>query len=167
MVDVVVNNFNKEQNSSLQLHPDEPSTIAGYGSQFVLYSGAVVTKLEVIMRKYYNEGTRPTGTIKARIYTSHTGTFRDPNDYADTLIAESTNAIDVDDLTAISSTVEFLFDNVSLAAGVYFICIYTADLVRNDGVIYVIATESAASIMGYVTFWFESEGRWGSYIEWD
>jgi hypothetical protein len=167
LVDVVVNNFNKEQNYDLQLHPDEPSTIAGFGSQFVLYSAAIVTKLEAIMRKYYNEGTSPTGTVKARIYNSHTGTFRDRNDYADTLISESTNAIDVEDLTAIGSTVEFIFDNVSLAAGVYFICIYTDDLVRNDGVIYVIATESAASIMGYLTFWFESEGRWGSFFEWD
>jgi hypothetical protein len=167
MVDEVVNNFNKEPSYYLQLHPDEPSTIAGYGSQFVLYTAAVVTKLEVIMRKYYNEGTPPTGTVKARIYNSHTGTFRDPNDYADTLIAESTNIIDVNDLSAINSTVEFIFDSVTLAAGVYFVCIYTDDLVRNDSTIYVIATEPATSIMGYVTFWNEYEGRWGSYIEWD
>lgn len=167
MVDVIVNNFNKEIDEDYQFFPEEPSTVAGIGSQFILYAAAVVSKLEVKMLKKFTEETQPTGTFRARLYSSHTGVFRDMDDYAVTLIAESINAVDVDDLTNYGATVEFLFDDVELAAGVYFICLYSSDLIQNDSAIYVLATESASSIVGYVTFWWESENRWGSYVEWD
>ena len=161
MVDKVVDNFNKEDTSIMGFWTED--TTAGVGSQFVLYSAAVISKLEV---KMYKSGA-PTGTVKARLFTSTTNIFRDKNDYANSLIAESTDLLDLDDLTGAHSTVSFTFNNVALAAGIYFVCLYSVDFVRNDGGVYVLTSASAISSMGYGTFWWSAEGRWGSWVEWD
>ena len=164
----VVNNYNKEITDSYGLYAYEPATNAGFGSQFILYTAAVVSKAKVKMTKSLYGETAPVGTVKARLYGSELDVFRDPNDYASGLIAESTDSIDLANLDANEiAEVEFTFANVELAAGVYFICFFSADYVRNDGILYIMVTEQASSAIGYVTFWWESEGRWGSWIEWD
>ena len=162
----VVNNYNKEADSSQGLYPAFPATNAGVGSQFILYTAAVVSQLKVKINKNV-WGTAPSGTITARLYGSHTNTFRDMGDYAEGLINESTNSIDVDDLFASPSEVTFEFNYVELAAGIYFICLFSSNLVLNDGNVNIITTYQSASPIGYITYWWEDQSRWGSYTEWD
>jgi len=162
----IVTNYNKEITGSQGLYPAEPATNAGAGSQFILYAAAVVSQVKVKMNKQV-WGTPPTGTVVARLYGSHTNTFRDMGDYAEGLIAESTNNVDIGDLSTSPSEITFAFNDVSLAAGIYFICLFSSNMVRNDGNVNVRTTEQSASSIGYITFWWEDQSRWGSYTEWD
>jgi hypothetical protein len=164
MVYSIVDNFNKGTNRTYSLYPENSN--AGVGTQFILYTPAVATKVKVRFYKV-NGATPPTGTLVARLYGSHTNIFRDANDYADTLIAESTNSIAISSLTeGNNDAVEFTFNNVALPAGIYFICIYCGNLVNNDGYIRILGTDTPMSNVGYITFWYDAQGRWGNYAEW-
>jgi hypothetical protein len=105
--------------------------------------------------------------LVARLYGSHTNIFRDAYDYAETLFAESTDSIAISTLTeGNNDSVEFTFNNVALPAGTYFVCIYCGNLVNNDGYIRILGTDTPMSNVGYITFWYDAQGRWGSYTEW-
>jgi hypothetical protein len=115
-----------------------------------------------------NELTGPSGTIVARLYHSHTGIFRDENDYAEGLIAESNSSVEADEISLTWSDVDFTFNNVELSAGVYFLVLYSTELNNNDnGYVGVAGTDSSIAMVGYETFWWVDQGRWGSYAEWD
>jgi hypothetical protein len=162
----ILNNFNKEADQSYTIYPSAPSTNAGIGSQFLLYTPAVVNKVKVKLYKY-NGAMPPAGTLTARLYSSHNNSFLDREDYADTLLAESTDSVDIDDLDeGNNNAVEFMFDDVSLPAGIYFICIWSGDIVANDGYVQVLGTKDPVNNVGLITFWYESQGRWGSFNEW-
>ncbi len=115
----------------------------------------------------FNGTAAPVGHFVACIYSSHSGIFIDRNDYADSLIAQSTNTLNIDDLDAGTTTeVEFTFNNVSLPAGIYFICVFSSDFAPNDGYVNLIGTDKSVSTVGYLTFWYESENKWGTYNQW-
>jgi hypothetical protein len=175
----ILDNLNKEVNGSDNLWMQEDGN-TGMGVQFRLFSPAVVSKVRV---KLYREGWNgfggPTGHISARFYGTHTNQFRDQNDYAKGLVAESVNTISCEEISSNENgaIVEFEFSAVALDAGIYFLCLWSSDMAMVDpetqnqtGVIRWQGTESAVSNVGYVTFWFsgaEGGARWGSYREWD
>jgi hypothetical protein len=169
MVDTVVDNYNKEPEDSFGIYADEPATNAGVGSQFKLYVTSFVSTFRVKIGKYVWGETAPSGTLVAQLFGSNTDVFRDTHDYADGLIAQSTNSIDIDeDLdTNRETVVDFTFNDVELAPGIYFICIFSSNFVRGDSSISVLTTDVAADTIGYMTFWYEAYNRWGSYYEWD
>jgi hypothetical protein len=140
---------------------------AGIGSQFTLLTAAVITKVKVKIYKSNGETTPPTGHITARLYSSHTNTPLDRDDYAETNLAESTNSIDVSALDeGNNNAVEFTFNSFPLAIGIYFICLFSSEMVPNDGYVAILGTDSSVTSVGYITFWNEDEGRWGSFNEW-
>ena len=93
-------------------------------------------------------------------------------------MAESDNTISCEEISSNEEgiTAEFEFGGVALAAGIYFLCLWSSDMIIEDpgtqnqtGVIGWVGTDSAVSNVGYVTFWFsgaEGGARWGSYREW-
>jgi hypothetical protein len=175
----ILDNLNKEVNDSDNLWPQEDGN-TGLGVQFHLLSAAVISRVRVrLRRESWNGYDGPTGHISARLFGSHTNQFRDQNDYAEGLVAESANDITCEMVSANEegSVHEFVFGGVSLPAGIYFLCLWSSDYVVRDpetememGNIHWQGTESAVSNVGYFTFWFsDAEGgaRWGSYREWD
>ena len=158
----IVDNLSRENNKTYDFN-NAPS---GYGTQFILRCAAVVSQLKIRLSKD-SWGTAPTGTLVARLYGSHTDVFRDPTDYAEGLIAESTNSVDIDALTPTMTDAAFMFDDVALSPGVYFICIYSADYSSNDGSVQIFGTDAPANIVGSITVWNNDHGRWESYMEWD
>lgn len=169
MVDTVIDNYNKEVDDSFSMNASEPATNAGIGVQFKLYVTSFVSIFKVKIGKQLYGEAAPSGTLVAQLFGSNTGVFRDSHDYADGLIAQSTNTVDVDeDLDANRETVvDFTFNDVELAPGIYFVCVFSADFVRGDGNVSILSTYNAVGTVGYPTFWFESLGRWGSWYEWD
>jgi hypothetical protein len=175
----ILDNLNKEIQDSYNLWPQDDGN-TGLGVQFRLFSAAVVSRVRVRLRREgWNGYTGPTGHITARLFGSHTNQFRDQNDYAEGLVAESANDITCEMISANEegSVLEFVFGDVSLAAGIYFLCLWSSDyIIRNPetemdmGNVRWLGTESAVSNVGYGTFWFsgaEGGARWGSYSEWD
>ncbi len=173
----ILDNLNKEIDESDSLWPSDDGN-TGLGVQFRLFTAAVVSRIKVRLgREGWNGYNGPTGHIVARLYGSHTGTFRDANDYAEGLISESNNSLDCEDISSNweGSVCEFEFSNVSLPAGVYFLCLWSNDMIIEDhgtseqmGVIRWLATESAVSTVGPWTFWYpnaEGGARWGSAME--
>ena len=173
----ILDNLNKEIDDSDSLWPaDDGNT--GLGVQFRLFTAAVVSKIRVRLGKRAGTVTTDQQDISLpRLYGSHTGTFRDANDYAEGLISESNNSLDCEDISSNweGSVCELEFDNVSLPAGVYFLCLWSNDMIIEDpgtseqmGVIRWLATESAASTVGPWTFWYpnaQGGARWGSAME--
>jgi len=175
----IFDNLNKEVNGSDNLWVQEDGN-TGLGVQFRLFSAAVVSRVRVrLSREGWNGFSGPTGHISGRIYGSHTNQFRDENDYADGLVAQSANDVTCEEIWSNEegAIVEFIFGGVELAAGIYFLCLWSSDMIFEDpetqnqmGVIRWQGTDSAVSNVGYVTFWFsgaEGGARWGSYREWD
>jgi hypothetical protein len=162
MTQKIIDNLSKENNDAY----DFGSAPSGYGTQFILRSSAVISQVKVKLAINV-WGTTPTGTLTARIYGSHTGNFRDISDYAESLIAESTDSINVANLEATISNETLTFDDVSLAPGVYFLCFFTSDLATNDGDVRIFGTNYPSSVVGSLTVWSNDDERWISYLEWD
>jgi hypothetical protein len=107
----------------------------------------------------------PTGSFVARLYTSN-GDFASPDAYADTLIAESTNTVDIANLPSSYGNVDFYFDDVVLAAGVYFLVIFSSSINSDDGYIRMAEADDAGSQFGYITMWDSEGSRWQPW-SWD
>lgn len=139
----------------------------GLGTQVQLFVPSTINKVKFKLRKYAWDNS-PTGTLVARIYNSATGVFRDWNDFADTLIAESFDFVDIEeDLENGFYEYEFNFDDVELEPGIYFFVLYTEDADFSGGVVELAVNENVNSAIGTVTFYIQSEARWGSMWEWD
>ena len=108
----------------------------------------------------------PTGLIVARLYTSN-GDFASPYAYADTLIAESTNTFDVSTLTDRPEDVDFTFDDIVLAAGVYFIVVFSSAINDESGYISLFITDITGPELGCITVWDHNNSRWQSVYWWD
>jgi hypothetical protein len=89
------------------------------------------------------------------LYSSN-GAFRSPDAYADTLIATSTSTVAVASLSTVYEEVSFDFNNISLPAGVYFLCVATDDL-DSYGVVFA-ASYSGVSAVGVTTYL--EDGSW-------
>jgi hypothetical protein len=127
----------------------------GIGPQFILYSQATISRVAFRMKK----NDLPTGTFRAYLYTSD-GAFQSMDAFADELIAQSTNIIDIEDLPTVYSNVSFFFDNVVLEPGTYFVCIKTTDINSDQGWVQVAMTSNSVSQLGYVTWWDPYQERW-------
>jgi hypothetical protein len=134
----------------------------GFGNQFRLFTQATVSRVAVKMSK---QGT-PTGSMVARLYTSD-GDFANPYAYADTLIAESTNSLDVSTLSENPADVDFTFNNVALSPGVYFIVVFSSAINNESGYIRLFMTDNTGPQFGYITIWDRENSRWQSYHWWD
>ncbi len=166
MAYTILNNLNKEADNNYQFYVEPPATNTGFGSQFILYTAVVLSKVKVRFFKF-NSTSAPTGNFVAQIYHSHSDIFMDRNDYADGLIAQSTNTLDIENLDAdATAEVEFTFDDVPLPTGIYFICVFSSDFASNDGYVYLIGTDKSVSTVGCLTFWYDSENKWGTENEW-
>ena len=128
----------------------------------MLYTQATVSRVAVKMRR---SGT-PTGSMVARLYTSN-GVFGSINAYADTLIAESTNSVDVAALNANSADVDFTFDDIVLVPGVYFVVVFSSSINNEDGYVQLLATENTGPMFGPITIWDREHSRWQSYYWWE
>jgi len=133
----------------------------GVGPQFRIFTQATISRVAFRMMKVDS----PTGSFVARLYTSN-GNFASPDAYADTLIAESTNTVDVVNLSSSYGNVDFYFDDVILAAGVYFLVVFSSSINSDDGYIRMAETDDAGSQFGYMTLWDAEGGRWQPW-SWD
>jgi hypothetical protein len=134
----------------------------GFGNQFRLFTQATVSRVAVKMSK---QGT-PTGSIVARLYTSD-GDFASPFAYADTLIAESANALDVSTLSENPADVDFTFNDIDLSPGIYFIVVFSNAINNESGYIRLLMTDNTGPQFGYITIWDSQNSRWQSYYLWD
>jgi hypothetical protein len=135
----------------------------GIGSQIILYTATTLTELVFSLSK----NGLPTGHIVAKVFNSLTGNFLDPADRPDgAAVATSTSTLDVETLDANRALIVFEFNSDVLQPGVYFVCIYSEDLGGDGSVVYWWSDPSHPQV-GYATFYWTSEGRWGSWMEWD
>jgi hypothetical protein len=111
------------------------------------------------------QGT-PTGSMVARLYTSD-GDFASPYAYADSLIAESTNSLDVSTLSENPVDVDFGFNDIVLSHGIYFIVVFSSAIYNESGYIRLLMTDNAGPQFGYITIWDRENSRWQSYYWWD
>ena len=133
----------------------------GVGPQFRVFTQATISRVAFRMMKVDS----PTGSFVARLYTSN-GDFGNSDAYADTLIAESTNTIDIANLPTYYGNVDFYFGNVILAPGVYFIVIFSSNINSDSGYVRMAATGDMGSQFGYMTMWDAEGGRWQPW-SWD
>lgn len=161
MAEVIIGNMKRGSDGSNGCYPSDDGK-TGMGMQFILYSPAVVSRATFKFQKLcYNLDNPPAGTFTARIYNSNTGIFRDYNDYAVGLVAESTNSIDVGDLGNYQlSDVVFTFNDVALPAGIYFICLWSENFVHNDSSLNLPVTENPSALVGSGTWWGGLVNRW-------
>jgi hypothetical protein len=134
----------------------------GIGNQFRIFSQATVSRVAVKMAK---NGT-PTGSIVARLYTSSED-FGSKDAYADSLIAQSTNTLDVSTLSGSFQNIDFTFNDIVLTAGTYFIVVFSSALNNESGYVRLALTYEAGSQFGYLTLWDTYEQRWQSFSWWD
>jgi hypothetical protein len=133
----------------------------GFGNQFRIFSQATVSRVAIKIAK---NGT-PTGSIVARLYNSN-GDFGSPEAYADSLIAQSTNTLDVSTLTENYQNINFTFDDVVLAAGTYFIVVFSSAIHIASGYVKLAVTYETGSQFGYITLWDREGERWQPFIWW-
>lgn len=134
----------------------------GFGNQFRLFTQATVSRIAV---KMCRSGT-PTGSMVARLYTSN-GDFASPYAFADSQIAQSVNSLDVSTLSESYEDIDFVFDDVVLAAGTYFFVVFSSSIDNETGYIRLAETDSTGAQFGYITVWDIEGGRWQSYNWWD
>jgi hypothetical protein len=132
----------------------------GFGVQFRVYTQVTVSRVAIKMCK---TGT-PTGSMVARLYTSNGG-FQSSLAKAGTQIAQSTNTLDVSTLSSSMEDVDFTFNNVILAPGIYFFVVFSSSIDTETGRIQIFMTGDGGSQFGYPTIW-QSSG-WLSWSEWD
>ena len=133
----------------------------GFGNQFKVFTQATISRVAVKMNR---QGT-PTGSMVARLYTSN-GDFASPYAYADTLIAESTNTLDVSTLSETPADIDFTFNNIVLAAGTYFIVVFSSAINNESGYIRLLMTDNTGPRFGYYTVWDTQNSRWQSSDWW-
>jgi hypothetical protein len=134
----------------------------GFGNQFRVFTQATVSRVAVKMSR---QGT-PTGSMVARLYTSD-GDFASPYAYADALIAESTNSLDVSTLSESPTDVDFTFNNIILTPGIYFIVVFSSAINNESGYIRLLMTDNTGPQFGYITIWDRQNSRWQSSYWWD
>jgi hypothetical protein len=100
----------------------------------------------------------------ARLYTS-LGDFQSPQAKAGTLIAESTDTIDVSTIPTVPATNEFTFNNVVLTPGVYFLVVFSSTMDNSNGCIQIGRTTDGGAQFGYPTIYYG--GAWNSWWDWD
>ena len=132
----------------------------GFGGQFIVYNQVTITHAAF---KIFRGGT-PTGSIVARIYTS-LGAFQDQQAKAGTLIAESTNTVDVSTIPTVPTDVSFTFNSVVLAPGIYFQVVFSAAIDRSNGNLEIARTTDGGTQFGYPTIYYS--GVWNSWWDWD
>ena len=131
------------------------------GPQFRIFTQATISRVAFRTMKVDS----PTGLFVARLYISN-GDFGNPDAYADTLIAESTNTVDIANLPTYYGNVDFYFDDVILAPGVYFIVIFSSGINSDFGYIRMATTDDMGSQFGYMTMWDAEGERWQPW-SWD
>jgi hypothetical protein len=107
----------------------------------------------------------PTGSLVARLYSSN-GDFASIDAYAETLIAQSTNTVNIADLSPTYSNVDFFFDDVTVSGGIYFIALFSGDINTDNGSVRIGTTDVPGEQFGYFTFWDPNNERWQPW-SWD
>jgi hypothetical protein len=133
----------------------------GIGSQIRLFTQVTIQHVVLKLMK----ADSPTGSLVAQLYSSN-GDFGSIDAYADTLIAQSTNAVNLSNLPTSFGNVDFYFNNIAVTGGVYFIVIFSSDMNCDNGHIQLAETDAPGSQFGYMTFWDPNGIRWQPW-SWD
>jgi hypothetical protein len=143
----------------LSTYNDRPEDGVAY--QFRLFSASVVSRVLIKMRKYGS----PTSVLTAYIMESD-GDFGSGDFVPGANIATSTNTVNADNVSTDLEDVEFTFNDVELAAGVYCLVIMAVDETFGEGAIVLPIMESGGSSqLGAPAWWDYYDQEWYSWNE--
>ena len=141
----------------LSTYNDRPEDGVAY--QFRLFSSSVISRINIKMRRYDS----PSSVLTAYIRESN-GAFGSGDFVPGSNIATSTNIVNADDLDSENRDVEFSFNNVELAAGVYCIVVMAVDeAFENGAVVMPIMESGGSSQFGAPAWWSFYDQVWYSW----